>query len=309
MRHWVPVLFTLFATAPTAAAQTPDPFSAAVEQLSGMDAATLTVDPFVITAKLAAANRNAPAMTADAMVARLMSFDRNKDGKITAGELSERMRGLVARGDRGGDGALDAAEVRTLAVAPAPGQVKGFGAAAGGGYSFGDEVGFSTRTHIQGAIDDLRLAAGPREQALAIATAFVDKHEKAAITELVAVLAPMLPASQLKALTNVLDQMSQVNAVTHVAPASRILLPLLVAQLTRFSLSPDQLQEAKTAMDTFQDRQQLAVTDRAQLIAELEHVLSVEERENLNASLARRPLVKNSPMVRVAEVIRGTRTN
>ena len=131
-----------------------------------------------------------------------MSFDRNKDGKLTINELSERMQGLVARGDRGGDGALDAAEIRNLAVAPAKVQVGSFGAVGrSGGYGFGDEFGFSTRMHIEGAIDDLRLATGPREKALAIATAFVDKHEKEAITELVSVMAPMLPANELKSFT------------------------------------------------------------------------------------------------------------
>ena len=41
-------------------------------------------------------------------------------------------------------------------------------------------------------------------------------------------------------------------------------------------------------------------------MAELADILSVEERENLRASLARRPLVKNSAPVKItAEVIRG----
>jgi hypothetical protein len=311
MRHWALALVTLCATAPNAAAQTADPFLAVLEQLSGLDAAALTVDPFVVTAELRGLNRNGPTATPDVVVARLMSFDRNKDGKLTVDELSERMQGLIARGDRGGDGALDAKEIRTLAVAPTPVQVDSISAIGGGGYRFGDEVGFSTRMHIEGALDDLRLATGPREQALAIATAFVDKHEKAAITELVTTLAPMLPADQLKAFTSLLEQMSRVNASTHVAPASRILLPLLSAQLTRFSLSAEQLQQAKAAIEKFKERQQLAESDRTQLMAELADTLSVEERENLNAALTRRPLVKNSLPARMAvEVIRGgTRSN
>ena len=48
----------------------------------------------------------------EVVVDRLMSFDRDRDGVITAAELSERMQGLVARGDRSGDGALDAYEIR-----------------------------------------------------------------------------------------------------------------------------------------------------------------------------------------------------
>ena len=49
--------------------------------------------------------------------ARLLSFDRNRDGKVGRGELVERMQALVARGDADGDGALDKAEIRAL-VAP-----------------------------------------------------------------------------------------------------------------------------------------------------------------------------------------------
>jgi len=45
----------------------------------------------------------------------LMAFDRNGDGRLTPDEVPERMLGVFARGDRNHDGALDAAEVRTLA--------------------------------------------------------------------------------------------------------------------------------------------------------------------------------------------------
>ena len=51
----------------------------------------------------------------DVVVDRLMSFNRDRDGVSTAAELSERMQGLVARGDRSGDGALDAYEIRLMA--------------------------------------------------------------------------------------------------------------------------------------------------------------------------------------------------
>ena len=100
--------------------------------------------------------------------------------------------------------------------------------------------------------------------------------------------------------------MSQVNASTPVAPASRILPLLLSTQLTRFSLSAEQLQQANAAILKFKERQQLAEADRTQLLAELKDTLSLEERENLNAALSRRPLVKNSAPVKItAEVIRG----
>jgi hypothetical protein len=52
---------------------------------------------------------------ADDLIDRLMSYDKNGDGKITKDELPERMHGLIELGDRNGDGALDREEIRRLA--------------------------------------------------------------------------------------------------------------------------------------------------------------------------------------------------
>ena len=73
-----------------------------------------------------------------------------------------------------------------------------------------------------------------------------------------------------------------------------IAVSLLSAQLTRSPLHPEQLQQARAALETFRQRQQLTAANRTQLIADLGDLLSVEERDNLNAALARRPLVKSS---------------
>ena len=51
-----------------------------------------------------------------AVIERLMSFDGNADNRITTAELPERMQGLVARGDKNADGALDSEEIRALVV-------------------------------------------------------------------------------------------------------------------------------------------------------------------------------------------------
>ena len=295
MRHWALALVTVCATALNAAAQTAAPVGTVVEQVKPVEAAALTFDPFFIVGELRTADRNRPTTTPDVVVARLMSFDRNKDGKVTVDELSERMQGLVARGDRGGDGALDADEVRALAVAPVPVQVKSAGALSAGTYTFGDGVGFDSRMHIEGAIEDLRLARGPREQAMVIAAAFVETHEKAAMTELMTTLAPIVPAAELKKFASLLEQTSQVNTPVNVALVrTSIAASMLSAQLTRSSLGPEQLQQTRAALETFRQRQQLTASDRTQLLAELGDLLSVEERDNLNAALARRPLVKSS---------------
>ena len=298
MRHWGLALVMGCATALSASAQTAAP-SAIVERVQHVEAAALTFDPFFATGELRVGDRHRPVTTPDVVVARLMSFDRNKDGKVTVDELSERMQGLVARGDRGGDGALDAEEVRALAVAPAPVQVT-VGGLGAGTYGFGDGIGFSSRLHIEGAIDDLRLATAHRERAMTIAAAFVEAREQAAKTALLTTLAPIVPAAEMKRVANALEQISQISAPNNVALGRvSIAVPLLTAQLTR-SLAPEQLQQARTALETFQQRQQLTETDRTLLIAELGDLLSVEERDNLNAALGRRPLVKSSASTKFA---------
>ena len=56
----------------------------------------------------------ASAVSTDDVVARLMTFDRDRDGKVTSVELSERMHSLITQGDQSGDGALDLSEVRAV---------------------------------------------------------------------------------------------------------------------------------------------------------------------------------------------------
>lgn len=50
----------------------------------------------------------------------LLAFDKNGDGKIVAGELPERMQGLMARGDLNKDGAISRDEVTKLAASMKP---------------------------------------------------------------------------------------------------------------------------------------------------------------------------------------------
>jgi cytochrome c peroxidase len=50
----------------------------------------------------------------DAVIERLMTFDGNKDHRISRNELPERMQGLVARGDSNADATLDLNEIRDL---------------------------------------------------------------------------------------------------------------------------------------------------------------------------------------------------
>ena len=51
------------------------------------------------------------------MAKSLMSFDKNADGKLSKSELPERMQGMLARGDKDGDGFLTSAEIQAMVPA------------------------------------------------------------------------------------------------------------------------------------------------------------------------------------------------
>jgi collagen type III alpha len=52
----------------------------------------------------------------DEVLSRVLSFDKNEDGKLTKDELPERMQGMIERGDSNGDGALDKEELAKIAA-------------------------------------------------------------------------------------------------------------------------------------------------------------------------------------------------
>lgn len=56
----------------------------------------------------------APGPTADELLSALMTFDKNKDGRLQKSEVPERQAGIFERGDANGDGVLDAAELRKM---------------------------------------------------------------------------------------------------------------------------------------------------------------------------------------------------
>jgi hypothetical protein len=122
--------------------------------------------------------KGGPPVSAEQIVDRLMSFDKNNDGQITAEELPERMQHLVALGDTNKDGALDREELtklaRTLAAftefagpggpgGPGGGPPPGvFGPKGGGpkGGAFKGAVGEAQRT-----LDDLNITGSTRDKA------------------------------------------------------------------------------------------------------------------------------------------------
>jgi Ca2+-binding EF-hand superfamily protein len=79
-----------------------------------------------------------PGPTADELLKVLLTFDKNKDGKLTKAEVPERQQGIFERGDTDKNGVLDAAELRKLtadqaAAPPAPPVQRGPGRGGFGG--------------------------------------------------------------------------------------------------------------------------------------------------------------------------------
>ncbi len=225
-------------------------------------------------------------LSADDVLARMMSFDRDRDGRVATRELSERMESLVARGDKSGDGALDESEIRLLATE----KQFAVNALQGSGYGFTDPT-LSSRSHIENSIDDLRLAPGARQEAMRLALAFVGDFEAAAVANLHRALAPVITAQELAQL-----EASLARTAVQVAPASFA----VKTSVHRQRLTPEEMKAVAAAADAFRSERQFDEARQSELVARLCDVLTVEESDNLRAALARRPLVKGpgSPLVR-----------
>jgi hypothetical protein len=243
----------------------------------------------------------------ESVVARLMSFDTNHDGRVTRAELPERMQPLFARADVTKDDALDGAEVLRLArMAPPQESVRGL---QPGHYGFGEDSGFDTRLHIEGAIEDLRLASATREQALGIGRKFAANVKAQARTELMTAATPLLSAEQMTAFKAALDPKAPVIVVPQGATgggapnveklqsffasalpfARQADLQRLVAQL---SITPQQKQQLQVAVMRFKAHERLSDAERETLLKQMRAVLNDQERDDLRAALERRPIIK-----------------
>ena len=89
-------------------------FAAGIANASPAGAQTPPVSPALRDVRLLPAPTPGTAAPDD-VVNRILSFDRNHDGRIGKEELPERMEMLVTQGDRDGDRFLTALEVRTIA--------------------------------------------------------------------------------------------------------------------------------------------------------------------------------------------------
>ena len=221
----------------------------------------------------------------DAVVDRVMSFDRDLDRKVAMGELPERMHALFARGDSDGDAALDGAEVRTLAQ-NAPRTVHQIGAS---GYAFADEVGLSSSSRIDGAIDDLRLDVARSTQTRAIATAFLDSREAEARATLLEDMEAVLAQERLAQFTTSLDQALRRARRLDSTRHARVNLRQVIAE---YALTGEQRRGAFAALERYEDQSWLDDVEQSALVERTASILSAQERDDLRAALWRRPVVQ-----------------
>jgi hypothetical protein len=150
-------------------------------------------------------------LTADDVVERVMSFDKNKIGKITADELPERMQYLVEKGDTNKDGALDRDEIKKLAADSAKDGSSIATVPVGRGGRGGQSSPGSGLTHvaIEQAVNDLKLPEEKKETAASVIKA--QQVETRTLTtlvraELLLQLGEVLNEEELKTFKAVLDR-------------------------------------------------------------------------------------------------------
>jgi hypothetical protein len=114
--------------------------------------------PAVLITPVRSGEFQGPARTPAAVVERLMSFDANADRRVSRDELPERMQGLVARGDKNADDALDADEIRAIVDTTSAERVR---------FSFHSQ----SLEGLPGVISDLRLPQAKHVRALALVSA------------------------------------------------------------------------------------------------------------------------------------------
>jgi len=253
------------------------------------------------------------------VIARLMTFDRDNDGRLVKSELPERMQNLLV-GDLSGDQALDRDEILAMArpAPPAPvaaATVPGLRGGGGGGYTFGDQVSLSTRPHVEGALDDLRLTPIQHQQALAIVRPFMDALEADAEAVLLKELEPLMAPEHLGGFKVMLERRmtgsNMPGQFIERPDGTRIHInalrfgPDLAQMINSFGLPPERASLALAALDGFKVRIRPADADRAVLVRSLKNVLNEEERENFDAALQRRPLVKANAMFAGASFVTG----
>jgi hypothetical protein len=235
---------------------------------------------------------SAAALGVEGVITRMMSFDTDGDSRLAAGELPERMRELVTRGDVNGDARLDTAEIRDLSQ---PQVVINL---SSGRYGFADESGGAFSSHLDGAIDDLRLDPARKAKARALTSAVIGRIEDDAAAALLASMKDILVPWRFAEFTTAFENMRSVNDTPR-----RVSLAV-GALVGNYALSHEQRTAAWDAIRWFGASTSDDET-KAAVLEELAAVLTGQEREDLGAALARRPVIERTPQLAVHTTIVG----
>jgi hypothetical protein len=252
-------------------------------------------DPFDPVAP--AVSRTAPALSTplsrtplpaagdvETVVARVLSFDSNRDGRVGRAELPDRMGDLVTRGDRNGDRALDREEVRALtSSAPEPATDFGFTAPA-------------PRFGPQGLIGDLALPADRQTAALAVLTQ-VNADATAGLERAMLTFRQEAQPVVLRAQSATLDE--RLRAYGERARGLQAFLadvggtarfpPVAVPDLAIEGLTPSAETQAQlnSAAARLRQRTSQLLDNRAELLRRLKDVLTPDELSDFESSVAR----------------------
>jgi len=144
----------------------------------------------------------------DELVERILSFSKNKDGKVAKEDLPERMQYLIEKGDTNKDGVLDRDEIKKLAAdLSREGSPRGVGPGGPGGRGAAAN-GFPPRV-VERAVNDLTLADKKKEAVAAAIKANqenVRKLSELARGELLVKMEEILSGEELTKFKSALDR-------------------------------------------------------------------------------------------------------
>src|SRR5262245_36666987 len=244
-----------------------------------------------------------PRTTVDDVVARLLTFDANKDGRVTKSELNERMKDLLAKGDSNRDEALDADEIRsmvqTASASPGRGGLRSGVPGPGRGRFFDARPPAPTQG-VQGIVNDLKLPAEKRQAALNAAAEYqmsLFLFAQDAATRLVQDVQGFLSAQQLADLRARVDrQPGPLNGSFLPArggPPQRVFVTELQRTLDRFLLENDARAQAAAALKAYDDRLMALDPDGSDLVRRMQPILTRDELADVKAALERQlPIIR-----------------
>jgi cytochrome c peroxidase len=229
------------------------------------------------------------------IIARVMSFDANGDGRVAAVELPLRMQEIVTRGDRNGDAALDREEVRAIASSsPVIGEGKGVPPVT-------RQIVVTVRDlrdpGVAGLIDDLKLPADRRALALAAqakAEEDITKTLTASLETFRDEVRTLVTEEQFAALDKGIQKHG--HTVREIlsyaaAPCCRPQIPISAVEVDRemraLGLASNVLASVKAALDRHLERTFTLATDRSVILRRMTPALTAEELADFAASLDR----------------------